>query len=159
MKNISLLFILVLQLGFSQHKEETIYNRITTEMQNFVIDTTTVPNDMLSKKIRELRDLKGGFNINEAMDYKIIEALQKKEISQVEYDNLKKYLTTGNGKKWIDNSMIWIYRKKFNYKEIKQLIRFYKTSAGKNMAINSPIIIVQSIKSAEAILENYKQKK
>lgn len=123
------------------------------------MDTTAVPNDNLSKKIRELRNLKGGFNVNEAMEYKIAEARSKNEITEVEYEMVKKFLLYGNGKKWIDNAVIWIYRKHFTSHEIDVAIRFYKTSAGKKMASDFPIIMVQSVKVAEMIMERFKEKK
>lgn len=47
-------------------------------MKHFEIDTTAVPDDALSEKIRELRKLKAGFNINEAIAYKMAEARSRK---------------------------------------------------------------------------------
>lgn len=158
-KCLILLFCISQQIGFSQVEESSVFSRISESMSTFQIDTSAVPNDKMSFKIRELQNLKGGFNINEAMDYKIEEARSKNEISDDEYLNIKKFLTLGNGKKWIDNSIIWIYRKHFTYHEIKQLLKFYKTDAGKKMANDFPIIMIQSVKSAEFILEKYKEKK
>ncbi len=157
-KCLFLLFCSFQQFGISQVDKSSIFNRISETMKTFQIDTSAVPNDKMSDKIKVLRDLKGGFSINEAMDYKIAEARSKNEISEIDYQNINKFLTVGNGKKWIDNSIIWIYRKHFTYNEIKQLIKFYKTSAGQKMATDFPIIMIQSVKSAEFILEKYKEK-
>ncbi len=44
-----------------------------------------------------------------------------------------------------------IYRKHFTYGEVKQLIKFYKTSAGKKMAVGLPIIMIESLRAAEMI--------
>jgi hypothetical protein len=157
----SLLIVLFLsQLNvFSQDNKETIFKRISETMQTFKIDTSAVPKDKISDKIRELRTLKGGFNINEAMEYKIAEAKSKNEISEVEYEKLKIFLTEGNGKKWLDNAIIWIYRNHFTYNEIKQLVKFYKTEAGKKLATDFPILMIESVKSAETIMEQFKEKK
>lgn len=156
-KYIFLLFFLSHQYGNSQEDTSTIFDRISEKMKAFEIDTSAVPNDKLTKKITELRNLKGGFNINEAMEYKIIEARNKKELSESAYEDIKKFITVGNGKKWIDNSIIWIYRKHFSYKEIKQLVKFYKSSTGQKLAIEFPIIMIQSVKSAEFVMEKYKE--
>ena len=145
MKKIIFISFCLFQLfGFSQVENTNIFDRISETMKTFEIDTLAAPNDKVTAKIKELRNLKGGFNINEAMDYKIMEAKIKNEITEIEYQKINAFLTQGNGKKWIDNAIIWIYRKQFTYKEIKQLVKFYKTSAGKKMAKDFPIIMIQS---------------
>ena len=160
MKKILLTLLFLVQLyGFSQEDKSTIFNRISETMETFKIDTSAVPKDKLSDKIRELRTLKGSFNINEAMEYKIAEAKSKNELSEADYEKLEMFLTEGNGKKWLDNSIIWIYRNHFTYYEVKELIKFYKTSAGKKMATDFPIIMIQSVKSAETIMERFKENK
>lgn len=160
MKNSLLILLFLSQLNvFSQEDKSTIFKRISETMQTFKVDTSAVPKDKISDKIRELRTLKGGFNINEAMEYKIAEAKSKNELSEVEYEKLKMFLSEGNGKKWLDNAIIWIYRNHFTYNEIKQLVKFYKTEAGKKMAIDFPIIMIESVKSAETIMEKFTGKK
>jgi hypothetical protein len=160
MKKSILIVLFLSQLNvFSQDNKETIFKRISETMQTFKIDTSAVPKDKISNKIRELRTLKGGFNINEAMEYKIAEAKSKNEISEVEYEKLKIFLTEGNGKKWLDNAIIWIYRNHFTYNEIKQLVKFYKTEAGKKLATDFPILMIESVKSVETIMEQFKEKK
>lgn len=154
-----MLFCLIHLDVYSQKDSSEIFTRISESMATFQIDTSAVPNDALTEKIRELRFLKGGFNVNEAMEYKITESRTKDEISEDEYEKLKNYLTNGEGKKWLDNSIIWIYRKHFILEEVEEAIKFYKTSAGKKMANDFPIIMVQSLKAAEMIMEKFKEMK
>lgn len=159
MKTSIVILVCLFQLkGFSQKDNPDIFNRISESMKTFKMDTSAVPNDQLSLKIKELRNLKGGFNINEAMEYKLAEAKSKNEISEVEYQKLKNFLTTGNGRKWLDNSIIWIYRNHLSMEEVDEAIRFYKTSAGQKMANDFPIIMAQSVKAAETIMAGYKEK-
>ena len=72
MKNYLILFFAFFTfLSHSQSKEETsIFEKISKEMKDFKIDTTSVPQDKLSRKIEYLRKIRGGFNINEAIQYK-----------------------------------------------------------------------------------------
>lgn len=92
-----LLFCSFQQFGISQVDESSVFNRISETMKTFQIDTSAVPNDKMSEKIKVLRALKGGFNINEAMDSKIAEARSKNEITEIEYKNIKKFLSWSIG--------------------------------------------------------------
>jgi len=157
-KSFVILFCLFQLTAFSQQDSPEIFKRISESMKTFKIDTSAVPNDKLSDKIREFRSLKGGFNVNEAMEYKIAEARSKNEITEAEHQNLKRFLENGNGRKWLDNSIIWIYRKHLNLKEVEEAIKFYKTSAGKKLANDAPIIMMQSVKAAEMVMEKYKER-
>jgi hypothetical protein len=118
------------------------------------------PDDKITKKIIELRNLKGGFNINEAIEYKLQEDRQKGEIAEAEVTRFSAFMTKGNGKKWLDNAVIAIYRQHFTFKELKQLVKFYKTPAGQKMSEQFPVIMMQSLMAAETIKDVYsKQKK
>ena len=128
-----------------------MFNRIAQAMENYKPDTSNVPPDKITRTIIELRNLRGGFNINEAIAFKLQEDLQKKEITQAQFDKLHTYFFEGKGKRYLDNALIWIYRNNFNYKELKQLTKFYKTSAGKKMATQFPIVMLQSLAAGEAI--------
>ncbi len=128
-----------------------VFERITQEMKNFKPDTTAAPNDRITKKIMELRKLKGGFNINEAIDFKLAEDKQKKDISAEEFTRLSYFFQSGNGRKWLDNAVIWIYRQHFNYKELKQVVKFYKTSGGQKMAGDFPIVMLKTLAAGEMI--------
>lgn len=132
-------------------KSLDIFNRIDSSIKDFKPDTTTAPDDKITRKIIELRNLRGGFNINEAVDFKIQEDRQKKEMPEGILNQMHLFFESGNGKRWLNNATIWIYRQHFNYRELKQLVKFYKTSAGKKMASNFPVIMMQSLKAAEVI--------
>ncbi len=134
-----------------------IFKRIAQSVKEFKLETTAAPDDKVTRKIIELRSLKGGFNINEALDFKIEEDRQNKEILPAELDKLSMFFISGNGKKWLDNAVVWIYRRNFNYKELKQLVKFYKTPAGQKMANDFPIIMMQSLAAAEMIKDIYTQ--
>lgn len=147
-----LLFCFLINItAFSQADTSGIFKRILTEMQTYVPDTTTAPDDKITRKIIEVRQLRGGFNINEAIEFKLQEDRQKGDLSQEQFDKLSAFFSLGNGKKWLDNAVIWIYRKHFTYSELKQMAKFYKTSAGKKMGTELPVIILQSLKAAEMI--------
>lgn len=76
----ALIFFLFLMFSISlsaqTHEKET-FQRITAEVSKFVVDTTEVPHDRLTKEIIKLRNAKGGFNINEAILFKIGEDTTK----------------------------------------------------------------------------------
>jgi hypothetical protein len=154
---VTLLFCLLAAAGFGQTDTTTstmasgIFQRIGKSITDFQLDTSAAPNDKMTEKIRELRALRGGFNINEAIDFKLEEDRQKGEIPKAELDKLSAFFKSGNGKRWLDNATTWIYRRHFNYNELKQLVSFYKTSAGQKMATDFPIIMMQSLRAAEMI--------
>ncbi|WP_462248759.1 DUF2059 domain-containing protein [Ferruginibacter sp.] len=160
---ITTLFCLLTFTGYSQadtvanKMASGIYQRIEKNMKEFQLDTTAAPDDKTTKKIIELRNLRGGFNINEAIDFKIQEDRQKNEIPTAELDKVSIFFKSGDGKKWLDNAMVWIYRRQFTYGELKQLVKFYKTSAGQKMATNFPVVMMQSLRAAEMIKEIYTQ--
>lgn len=128
-----------------------IFRQITDQLKQYKIDTSSVPEDRLTKKIRELRSLRGGFNINEAIQFKMEEDRSKGDLSGHRYAFLKEEFSSGTGKKWMDNAMIWIYRQKFTYKEIKHLVKFYKSSAGQKLATEFPVIMLESLMAAQIV--------
>ena len=148
---LSVLFCLGVNTAFSQTDTSGIFTRILNEMQTYVPDTTAAPNDKITRKIIEIRQLRGGFNINEAIAFKLQEDRQKGDLSQEQFNKLQAFFSSGNGGKWLNNAVIWIYRKHFTYGELKQMAKFYKTSAGKKMSTGLPVIILQSLKAAETI--------
>ena len=149
---IFLVFHVFAQVNTGEKKNAlSIFERIAKSVKDYKIDTTNAPDDKITRKIIELRRLRGGFNINEVVDFKLEEDRQKKEIPVEELDRLSQFFKTGNGKKWLDNSAIWIYRQHFSYKDLRQLVRFYKTSAGQKMADDFPIVMMQSLAAAEMI--------
>ncbi|MBP8114332.1 MAG: DUF2059 domain-containing protein [Chitinophagaceae bacterium] len=132
-----------------------IFSRITKSITDFQLDTTSAPNDKITKKIIELRNFRGGFNINEVIEFKIEEDRQKNEVPKAELDKVETFFKSGNGKRWLDKTMIWIYRNHFTYSELKKLVKFYKTPAGQKMATELPLIMVKSLKAGEMIKEFY----
>jgi uncharacterized protein len=125
--------------------------KIVNEIKAYKPDTSDVPNDKITRKIIELRNLRGGFNINTVMEYKIHEDEGKDEKSKKTASILKEQFHNGKAKKWLDNSIIWIYRKEFTYKELKQLVRFYKTSAGQKFSEKNLPLLLKSVVAAESI--------
>ena len=57
----------------------------------------------------------------------------------------------GQAKIWLDNAVIHIYRQHFNRKELRQLIKFYKSSAGQKLATQFPFIMMKSLLAAQTI--------
>ena len=160
---LTLLFSFWIQIGFSQsdttahNAAPDIFNRITKSIKEFRLDTTAAPDDKITRKITELRKLRGGFNINEAIDFKLEEDRQKNEVSKAALDSLSHFFKSGNGKKWLDNAVTWIYRRHFTYSELQELVRFYRTPAGQKMATDFPVIMLQSLQAAELIRGVYTQ--
>src|SRR4051812_2626495 len=97
LKRIGILLVvcLITRAGFAQNSgvqsNPAIFDRIAQSMNNFKPDTSTAPDDKITRKIIELRSLRGGFNINEAIDYKIAEDRQKNEIPKAEMDRIADY--------------------------------------------------------------------
>lgn len=152
-------YILVLLVLFSSQNSlaqdsaqlKNIFERITSEVQSYKIDTSSVKEDRFTKKVKQLRALKGGFNINEAIEFKMAEEAKEGKTSQAELDLLRSSFTNGKGKQWLDNAVIHIYRQHFTYKEMKQMVRFYKTSAGQKLASDFPLIMMKSFAAAQVI--------
>lgn len=129
----------------------SVFEKITNEIKSYKLDTSAVPNDKITKKIKELRQLRGGFNINEAIQFKMGEEEQKNETPKSTLAYLKDQFTGGKGKQWLDNAVIHIYRDHFNYKELKQLVKFYKTPAGQKLATDFPFIMMKTLMAAQII--------
>lgn len=159
-KHLTSSFILCL-LSFAVYAQDSagIFQRIATNIKEYKLDTSEAPNDKITKKILQLRNLRGGFNINEAIDFKIEEDRQKKEVPKEELDKIAAFFNTGNGKRWLDNAVTWIYRQHFTYPELKRLVKFYRTSAGQKMAADFPIIMLKTLRAGEMIKEMHDKKK
>lgn len=148
------------QTDTAQKKSLSVFEKITTGVKDYKPDTTAAPDDKLTRKIIELRNARGGFNINEALEYKLEEERQKGEMPKEEIDKAAAFFKTGMGKQWLDNAVINMYRQQFTYSEVKQLVKFYKSAAGQKLADAFPLIMVQSLAAAEMIKEVYvKQQK
>ena len=132
-----------------------VFQRIAEGMKNYKLDTLTPPDDKSTRLIVELRELKGGFNINEFLQFKMEEESQKPENDTKEFREAMDFFTTGNGKKWLDNAVINIYRNHYTEKELKALVKFARTNAGQKMASETPLIILQAASAGEMIKEQY----
>lgn len=133
----------------------SVFERLTREMGGFKPDTTAPPADKVTQKIIELRSLRGGFNINEAIAFKLEEEKQKGEMPADAQQKMKDYFTTGNGGRLLDNAVIWIYRKQFTYDELKDMVKFYKTAAGQKMAEAFPLIMLKSLAAGEMLKKGF----
>lgn len=155
---IGIFLALLSTIAYSQ-TESDVFTRITSSAQNFVIDTTAVPDDKLSREIRKLIQIKGGFNIAEAIEYKIAEDKNSGDLSAADAKLVSDFFTTGNGSKWLDNALVRIYREKFTLTEIRSLVKFCKSPAGKKMSEEFPVIMLQSLKAAENLADDLKSGK
>jgi hypothetical protein len=136
-------------------KTPSVYESIMGELKDFKIDTSAVPDDKITRKINELRQLGGVFNINGAVAFKLEEERSKKEKPAAEIEKMAAYLQTGRGKTLLDNAITWIYRKEFTYRELKDLVKFYKTSAGKKTATRFPAIMLKSLAAAQIVHDGF----
>lgn len=145
------LLLLPLQTLFGQNSEPAIFKKITAVARSFKVNTSAVPDDRLTHAIHELRAVKGGFNINEALAYKIEEDKNKGDISEAEAQRRHIYFESGAGKTALDNAIVWIYRETFTLPEIRKLIRFYKSATGKKYAETYPFLMIKTLKAAEEV--------
>jgi hypothetical protein len=155
---ISILLIASFQISNGQtlKDNDSTFSRISRQIEYFKIDTSSPPADKTTKLVIRLRSLRGGFNINEAIRYKLQEDFQKKEISQHQYDLYKEYFETGTGKRSIDHAITWIYRNTFTKNELKKLVKFYKTKTGKKFSETFPVIMLQSLMAAQILKDQFK---
>ncbi len=147
---------LCLNFCLAQNQKQEVFEKITATLKDFKVNTTAVPEDQLTKEIRKLRETKGGFNINEAISFKIGEDLSKGDLTQLDSEKLDHFFKSGKGKMELDNAVIWIYRDLFTTSEIRKLTTFYKSSAGQKLSENFPVVMLESLKAAEEIMKNYK---
>jgi uncharacterized protein len=132
-----------------------IFEKLMTVMKAYKPDTSNVPDDRMTDKINELRNLRGGFNIYEAIEFKLQEDRHKNEITAEDYVLLSEFFKKGDGQRWLNNAIVWIYRNHFTRKELNRLVKFYKTSAGQKMADEFPVIIMKSLAAAQMMKDLY----
>lgn len=163
-KLITFLALALLALNAQAQNESAplpgIFDRLSSEMKNFKPDTSAVPEDRITRKIRQLRALRGGFNVNEAMEYKLSEEEKEGKTAPETIAYLRKEFSTGHGKELLDNAVIHIYRNRFTYPELKKLVKFYRSSAGQKFATDFPFIMLQTLAAGEQIVhDNLSQRK
>ncbi|MBC8033937.1 MAG: DUF2059 domain-containing protein [Chitinophagaceae bacterium] len=133
----------------------SVFEKIISSVSQYKLDTSNLPDDKITRKILEVRRLRGGFNINEAIAFKLEEERRKGEMNPEEWKKLSDYFMKGDGKRWLDNAVSWIYRQSFTYRELKGLVKFYKSDAGQKMSEAFPLIMMQSLAAAEQIKETF----
>ena len=158
-RSVVILCFLCLNFCIAQNHKQEVFQKITATLKDFKVNTTAVPEDQLTKEIRKLREIKGGFNINEAISFKIGEDFSKGDLTQLESENLDQFFKSGKGKSDLDNAVIWIYRDLFTTSDVRKLTKFFKSSAGQKLSENFPIVMLESLKAAEEIIKTYKMKK
>lgn len=118
------------------------------------LDTDAVANDLFTKKIKQLRKEKQGLNLETVLGIKLMEQQKSDTVHSKEfYDKLHAEITTGYTSRLIENSLVNLYRRLYTEQEIVDLIKFYKTSAGKKMDKEYILLMVESIKDAEQLLQ------
>ncbi len=158
MKNYFVIFCcFFLNFSLAQDQKQEVFQKISSTLKEFKVNSTEVPEDQLTHEIRKLRSTKGGFNINEAILFKIGEDQSKGELTKEDAEKLEQFFNSGNGRRDLDNAITWIYRDLYTSAEVRKLTRFYKSSAGQKLSKNFPIIMLESLKAAEEIMKEYKK--
>jgi hypothetical protein len=122
-------------------------------------DTIAVPNDQLTQKIQLLRKERRGLTTETFLQIKIMEEREKDKIHAASYyDSLLVEVTTGRTGRLIDNCVINLYRRSFTEAKVDELLRFYKTAAGKKMDSEFLLLMLRSIKDAEHLMKMAAQK-
>jgi len=152
-------FILAVALfplqGFSQIDIAFISKLKSLDTANILkLDTSAVPDDALTQKIKALRKEKTGLSLETIMLIKISEEQQKDNKRPHDfYDRLKAEISSGHTSKLLDNCFVNIYRRTFTESEIDDLLHFYQTSAGKKFEREFLPLLVESAKAAEQLLK------
>ncbi len=149
-----LLFFLPV-VGFSQIDTAFLQRLKAMESGDMLkTDTITPPSDAFTRKIKKLREEKNGIDIAMVMQIKIKEEQEKDKSRPREYyDKLLAEMTTGETGRLLENCLINMYRESYTEKEIDQLRKFYKTSAGKKMNTEFIVLIARSVKDAEQLMK------
>jgi hypothetical protein len=141
-------------LSFSQIDSSFILKLKALDTANILkADTVAVPNDALTQKVKQLLGEKNGLSVGTILKIKIMDEQQKDTVHSKEfYRKLTDDITTGRTSQLLENSLINIYRRTFTENEIDELIKFYQTSAGKKMDKEFLLLLVQSVKDGEQLL-------
>jgi len=116
-------------------------------------DTAAVPNDAFTQKIKRLLGEKNGISVKAILQFKIMDEQKKDTVHSKEfYQKLMDDVATGKTSQLLENSLINIYRRTFTENEIDELINFFQTSAGKKMDKEFLLLLVQSVKDGEQLL-------
>ncbi|MET0465901.1 MAG: DUF2059 domain-containing protein [Chitinophagaceae bacterium] len=154
-KVVTLLLFILPVAAFSQIDTVFLQRLKAMESSNMLkTDTLTPPDDAFTSKIKKLRQEKNVINIELVMQVKIKEE-QEKDTSRPHayYDKLLEEMTTGEAGRLLENCLVNMYRESYTEKEIDQLRKFYKTSAGKKMNTEFIVLIARSVKDAEQLMK------
>jgi|GEM_PF-573500 hypothetical protein len=136
-KNLILLFGLFIFTGISSAQNDTSGVTIFQSLfgtNRFIIDSSAVPEDPLTQKIRVLRSERGPINFENVIKFTIRDQQSKDTTRPKEYyDKFLEECQTGNAHRNIENVLINLYRQCFTEEEVDQLVEFYKSTAGKKM--------------------------
>jgi len=149
-----LLSALIPILSFSQIDSAFILRLKALDTANILkTDTVSVPNDTFTQKIKQLLGEKKCISVGVILRFKLMEEQQKDTVHSKEfYKKLTEDITTGKTSKLLENSLVNIYRRTFTENEIDELINFFQTSAGKKMDKEFLLLLVQSVKDGEQLL-------
>jgi uncharacterized protein DUF2059 len=151
---IPLIAVLIPFLSFSQIDSAFILKLKALDTANILKkDTVAVPNDAFTQKIKKLLDEKNGISVKAILQFKIMDEQKKDTVHSKEfYKKLMDDVATGKTSELLENSLINIYRRTFTESEIEELINFFQTSAGKKMDKEFLLLLVQSVKDGEQLL-------
>jgi len=151
---ILLLAVLIPFLSLSQIDSAFILKLKALDTANILKkDTAAVPNDAFTQKIKRLLGEKNGISVKAILQFKIMDEQKKDTVHSKEfYQKLMDDVATGKTSQLLENSLINIYRRTFTENEIDELINFFQTSAGKKMDKEFLLLLVQSVKDGEQLL-------
>ncbi len=125
--------------------------KLQKKLSEYKYDTTTPPDDKKTFLARKLLGYSGILNVDEAMAFKRMEALAKGEQTKAELAREEIFFTAGDGKRWMTNAMVHIYRDIFTEKELRKLSKFYKKGAGQKFVQFFPEIMIKAMVAIQEI--------
>jgi uncharacterized protein DUF2059 len=146
--------VLIPAFSFSQIDSAFILKLKSLDTANILKkDTVAVPHDAFTQKIKKLLGEKNGISVKTILQLKIMDEQKKDTVHSKEfYNQLIADVTTGKTSQLLENSLVNIYRRTFTENEIDDLINFFQTSAGKKMDKEFLLLLVQSVKDGEQLL-------
>lgn len=149
-----LILMLTLFSAFGQIDSSFISKlKAIDQYNNLKADTAELLDDALTRKIQQLRSEKGGVSIETILQIKMAEEVKDTSLSSAYYKDLKAEVTSGRTAHLISNCVINLYRRYYTESEIDEMIRFYRTSAGKKSSSEQLLLMLQSVKDSELILK------
>ncbi|MCG2616016.1 DUF2059 domain-containing protein [Terrimonas sp. NA20] len=156
MRKVVFLLLFILPVTAFSQIDTAFLQRLKAMESGDMLKTDTIPppNDAFTRKIKKLREEKSGLNIELVIQIKIKEEQEKDKSRPHEYyDRLLEEMNTGETGRLLENCLVNMYRESYTEKEIGQLRKFYKTSAGKKMNTEFILLIARSVKDAEQLMK------